>query len=94
MVNLKPTEFQVSKHKAKLAQKLLKDEGVLGKRDPKRGRPFSNKIQIKEFYRKDQYSRLLPGRKDYKSVKEELKHTKNRSAIHHNTYVSKMQQLF
>lgn len=65
-------EFQVSEYKVKLARTLLKEKGVLGDVEPKLGRPLSKQVEerIKSFYQNDEYSRVLPGAKDFKSVRE------------------------
>jgi hypothetical protein len=65
-------EFQVSEYKVREARKLLKDKGVLGDIEPKLGRPLAKAVEerIKNFYYNDEYSRLMPGAKDYKSVRD------------------------
>ena len=65
-------EFQVTEHKVKLARKLMKEKGILGDIEPKLGKPISKEVEVrvKDFFQSDEYTRLLPGAKDYKSVKE------------------------
>jgi hypothetical protein len=76
-------EFEVSEHKVKLARKLMKERGILGEVESKLGRPLSKdtELRVKQFYRDDQYSRLLPGAKDYKSVVEEGKRTRKQKRL-------------
>ena len=76
-------EFKVSEHRVKLARKLIKEKAILGEMEPKLGRPLSEDIEmrIKQFYENDQYSRLMPGAKDYKSVVEKGKRTRKQKRL-------------
>lgn len=61
----------------------MKEKGILGEVERKLGRLLSKAIEmrVKPFYRDDQYSRLMPGAKDYKSVVEEGKRTRKQKRL-------------
>ena len=65
------TEFNVSKHKVKQARKLKNKKGILAEVKPKVGKPLSKDVEerVTACYEEDEHSRLLPGAKDFKSVK-------------------------
>jgi len=65
-------EFQVSEYKVKQARRLLKEKGVLGETEAKQGRTLSKEVEdhVTEFYNSDEYTRLLPGAKDYVSIRD------------------------
>ena len=62
--------FNVSEYMVSEARKLAREKGILALPEPKRGKCFSNKVEnsVKLFYENDEYSRLMPGAKDYVSV--------------------------
>ena len=64
-------EFKVSTYKVKEARKLKKEFGILADPKVKVGRPLPKEIEerVINFYQDEQHSRLLPGKKDFKSVK-------------------------
>ena len=65
------TEFNTTEYKVKESRKLKKEKGILPEPKAKAGKTLSKEVEkkVKEFYENDEYSRLLPGAKDYKSVK-------------------------
>ena len=62
--------FNVSEHMVCEARKLAREKGILALPEPKRGKCLSNEVEnsAKLFYENDEYSRLMPGAKDYVSV--------------------------
>ena len=64
-------EFDVSIYQATEAKKLKKQKGILAERSPRVGRQLPKEIEEKviAFYHEDEYSRIMPGKKDFKSVK-------------------------
>ncbi|MES9880157.1 MAG: hypothetical protein ABW185_04670 [Sedimenticola sp.] len=64
-------EFNVSEYKVREARKLKKERGVLAEPESKVGKPLSKDVEerVTAYYENDEHSRLLPGAKDYKSVK-------------------------
>ena len=65
-------QFQVSKYKVKQARRLLKEKGILSEFEAKQGRTLSQEVEhrVTEFYNSDEYTRLLPGAKDYVSIRD------------------------
>lgn len=66
-------EFEVSKYVAQKSKKLVEEKGVLSLPGPKVGpllSPETLKI-VNDFYESDEISRLMPGRKDFVSVKKD-----------------------
>ena len=66
------SEFRCSQRMASQAVQLAKESGILTSPNPKRGRPLpvSTKALVKSFYRDDEISRPMPGKKDFLSVRE------------------------
>ena len=64
-------EFNVTIYQATEAKKLRKEKGILAERSPRVGRQLLKEIEEKviAFYQEDEYSRILPGKKDFKFVK-------------------------
>lgn len=62
--------FGVSRRSASRAKKLRLIEGYASRVNPKTGHPLDESIleQVKNFYLSDEISRVLPGKKDSKSV--------------------------
>ena len=62
--------FGVSKYMAKQAKKLVQEKGVLSSPNPKAGKSLSKSTeeQVVSFYRSDDISRMMPGKKDTVSV--------------------------
>ena len=52
------------------SRKLARKKGILALPEPKYGKCFSKKVEdfVKLFYEDDEYSRLMPGAKDYVGV--------------------------
>ena len=65
-------EFKCSQRIAVKAKQLEKDLGILSSPSPKAGKKLDIEVteSVKIFYRNDNISRQLPGKKDYVSVKE------------------------
>ena len=66
------TFFSVSEDAVRRSRILKEEKGVLSTPDPKKARKIgdSEKNIIQNFYMDDEYSRVMPGRKDVKSVKK------------------------
>ena len=66
-------EFGVTKYMPSSAKKLVEDKGVLSTPDSKAGNPLSSTTLelIRRFYCHDDISRVMPGNKDYISVRNE-----------------------
>jgi hypothetical protein len=64
-------EFQVSEYMARKAKNLVKEKGILSTPNPKVGAALPTKTVdlVKGFYFSEEISRLMPGKKDYVSVK-------------------------
>ena len=62
--------FNVSEYMVREAHKLAKEKGILALPESKHGKCLSKEVEesVKLFYEDDEYSRLLPGAKDYVSV--------------------------
>ena len=62
--------FGVSEHFVPKAHKLCLERGILAEPDPKRGKSLPAYIaQLGEAFYQDEYTRPMPGRKDYISIK-------------------------
>ena len=66
-------EFHVTELVVRKARELKKTKGILAEPDPKKGRALSAEVvdRVIAFYQSDEYSRMYPGQKEYKSVKTE-----------------------
>ena len=62
--------FNVSEYLVRTARELKKEKGILAKPEPKQGKKLSKEtVQlIPDFYEDDEYSRQMPGKKDYVSL--------------------------
>lgn len=65
--------FEASDHMIRVAKKLAKENGILSSPGIKIGKPLELSIvsKVLEFYRSDEISRVMPGKKNFVSVKEE-----------------------
>ena len=65
-------EFNTTNFMARQAKELVKEKGVLAMPDLKRGHALTEQTVhlVQSFYRSDEVSRVMPGRKDYVSVRE------------------------
>ena len=66
-------EFCVTSYMARQSKTLVKEKGILSLPDPKRGPslPLQTVQLVCEFYQSDEVSRVMPGKKDFVSVKEQ-----------------------
>lgn len=64
-------EFHVSNRMARKAKALVKEKGILSTPDPKAGKSLKEvaKQKVLAFYNSDEVSRIMPGKKDYVSMK-------------------------
>ncbi|KAK6180046.1 hypothetical protein SNE40_012265 [Patella caerulea] len=64
-------EFECSQRMAVQARKLLEEKGMLATPNPKLGRTLPAEVEalVEKFYYSDQISRVMPGQKDFVSVK-------------------------
>lgn len=66
-------EFGVSDYMARKCKQLVREKGILSSPDPKPGPSLpSETVQIvTDFYQTDEITRIMPGKKDFVSVKQE-----------------------
>ena len=66
------SEFGASNYMARKAKNLVKEKGILSTPNPKPGNPLAmHKAHlVSGFYESDEVSRLMPGKKDFVSVKQ------------------------
>ena len=62
--------FPVTKYMITESKKLLQEKGILASPEPKKGRSLPKDIVelVENFYCDDEYSRQMPGKKDYVSI--------------------------
>lgn len=67
------SEFGVSRYMAIKAKDLVKEKGILSTPDPKSGHSLAPKTVelVCDFYNSDEVSRVMPGKKDYVSVRQD-----------------------
>ena len=65
-------EFKTTNFMARQAKKLVKEKGVLAMPDLKRGHALAEQTVhlVHRFYQSDEVSRVMPGRKDYISIRK------------------------
>ena len=65
-------EFGVSNFMARKAKQLVREKGILSTPDPKPGRtlPQGTVDLVSDFYESDETSRIMPGKKDFVSVRK------------------------
>lgn len=65
-------EFNTTNFMARQAKELVKVKGVLAMPDLKHGHALAEETVhlVQSFYQSDEVSRVMPGRKDYVSVRE------------------------
>ena len=66
--------FNVSEYLIRTARNLRQEKGIISKPEPKRGKSLSAETLtlIEAFYNDDQYTRQLPGKKDYVSISKNI----------------------
>jgi len=66
--------FDVSQYLVRNARTLVKEKGILAVSEPKRGKslPSETLSAVKKFYHDEEYSRQLPGKKDFVSVSKNV----------------------
>lgn len=66
--------FGVSQRMVREASEILNTKGICSLPDPKQGRKLPNEtvLLVRNFYEDDEYSRLMPGTKDYVSIKKNV----------------------
>ena len=64
-------EFGTTRHKASVAKKLVAEKGVLCDPNPKQGKEIEKEVvdTVERFYRSEDVSRMMPGKKDVVSLK-------------------------
>lgn len=64
-------EFGVTNYMARAAKKLVREKGILSTPNPKPGRTLSDVTaeSVKDFYNSDEVSRMMPGKKDYVTIR-------------------------
>ncbi len=65
-------EFGASDYMVRKAKELVKQKGILSTPDLNKGDPLSSEIceLVQNFYENDEVSRMMPGKKDYVSVRQ------------------------
>ena len=63
-------EFETTRHKAKLVQEIAVEQGILGNQNPHKSTAISEEVKedVRSFYKSDEISRTMPGKKDKVSV--------------------------
>ena len=63
-------EFETTRHKAKLAKEIAEEQGILGNPNPHKSTAISEEVKedVRSFYKSDEISRTMPGKKDKVSV--------------------------
>ena len=66
------SEFGASNYMVRKAKDLVKEKGILSTPNPKPGNPLAAHTVklVSEFYESDEVSRMMPGKKDFVSVKQ------------------------
>ena len=86
-----PQEFGVSNYMARKSKELVEEKGVLSLPGPKPGPslPPETVDTVHTFYESDDISRIMPGKKDFVSVKQEGKrlHVQKRLVLSNLTEV-------
>ena len=83
LTTLAPTDWSIKKvsetlhvtnYVARTAHKLALEKGILAMPNPKLGKvlPDVTVQVVKSFYEDDEYSRIMPGKKDYVSIKKNV----------------------
>ena len=64
--------FEVSEYLVRIARKAKNEHGILSLPQKKTGNPLSpEKVNLViNFYQSDEFSRMMPGKKDFVSVKK------------------------
>ena len=66
--------FRVTEHQIRKARKLKEEQGILAMSSPKIIKRITDETLnlVTQFYEDDEYSRLMPGKKDYVSIKRNV----------------------
>lgn len=67
-------EFKVSEYTVRKSRELLKEKGIIALPDPRKGKLLDQGIVdlIINFYQNDEYSRIMPGKKDKVSISKNV----------------------
>lgn len=65
-------EFGVSNYMARSVKRLVREKGILSTPNPKPGKTLDEATTslVKEFYNSDEVSRIMPGKKDFVTIRE------------------------
>ena len=65
-------EFATSNYMARKAKELVKEQGIFSSPNPKHGSglPLTTVKLVQAFYEFDEISRIMPGRKDFVSIRQ------------------------
>lgn len=65
-------EFETNENSARIAKQLVKEKGIMSSPNAKKGNKIEDRIidKVKEFYLCEEISRMMPGKKDVVSVRE------------------------
>ena len=66
------SEFGASNYMVRKAKELVKEKGILATPNPKSGHPLASEAAdlVRGFYESDDVSRMMPGKKDFVSIKQ------------------------
>ncbi|CAH0557022.1 unnamed protein product [Brassicogethes aeneus] len=66
-------EFGTSRRQAKNAKELVKKYGIMSTHNPREGRKMEPKTEtlVNDFYLREDNSRVMPGKKDFVSIKKD-----------------------
>ena len=66
--------FNVSEYIGRVSRKSFQEKGILSVPGPKKGNNLPTEVVdlINEFYHNDQYTRQMPGKKDFVSVSKNV----------------------
>ena len=86
-------EFGCTEREARAAKQLVDESGVFSKREKKIGKilPAETANLVKNFYEKDDVSRIMPGIKDFISIKQE---DSKREHVQKRLLLADMQELY
>ena len=87
--------FSVTHYMVKQSRQLLQSQGILSKPNPRKGRPASQETidMVTEYYCDDNYSRLVPGKEDFVSIRKNVHEQKSYYKSYYVTFQNYIQTL-
>ncbi|XP_044593785.1 uncharacterized protein LOC123271502 [Cotesia glomerata] len=85
--------MNTSRHLSRVAKKLVEEKGILSTPETKLGTTITDQILLKiaNFYNDDEYSALMPGMKDFVSVRND---DGNRVHVQNRRFLSNLKELY